>query len=149
MSRKIYENCRLNKLVTDTLYASFLYEDKTQINLQVDEIKSIIVNTGSVIQKFTFSELSHQHKISQLQGILSPNLIDSDGAPKPAQTFYARQKTIILIVIFVLLIITIATIVLIKFKRKPDEAEGIPGVKEMAKTLFFWADYHRGENRDD
>lgn len=64
-------------------------------------------------------------------------------------SIYIETQTLIFILIglLVLLIATIA--ILLKIKKKNKIQENIPGVEEMAKTTFFWADYHRGKIGDD
>ncbi|MBT3949943.1 MAG: hypothetical protein HOJ19_10550 [Candidatus Marinimicrobia bacterium] len=53
----------------------------------------------------------------------------------------------ILVGMLILLIAAIA--LLLRFKKSKTPQESIPGVEEMAKTTFFWANYHRGKISDE
>jgi len=52
---------------------------------------------------------------------------------------------LILILFSALALIIVAIVILLKMKKKNPAQESIPGVEEMAKTTFFWSDYHRGK----
>jgi len=64
-------------------------------------------------------------------------------------SIYIETQSLIYILLglFVLLITTVT--ILLRIKKKKKLQESIPGVEEMAKTTFFWADYHRGKIGDD
>lgn len=58
--------------------------------------------------------------------------------------------SLIIILLGTLLVLVALIIFLLKFKRNRKSQESIPGVEEMAKTTFFWSDYHRGKiGKDD
>lgn len=62
-------------------------------------------------------------------------------------TIETQSLIFILVGLLVLLITVIA--LLLRKKKKNKIQESIPGVEEMAKTTFFWSEYHRGKIGDD
>jgi len=72
-------------------------------------------------------------------------------------SFYFDRYTFVLILVGILLLLIAGITILLRNKKRRQQQEPIPGVEEMAKTTFFWADYHRGkigeedlhENRSD
>jgi len=66
-------------------------------------------------------------------------------------SIYISKYTLILILLGALALFIVVIVILLKMKKKKPAQESIPGMEEMAKTTFFWSDYHRGkiENRTD
>jgi len=64
-------------------------------------------------------------------------------------SIYIETRTLIYIIFGLLVLLTTVITILLKFKNKKNTQESIPGVEEMAKTTFFWSDYHRGRIGDD
>jgi len=64
-------------------------------------------------------------------------------------SFYIDNYTLLNILFGVLVLLIVLVGILLRIRRKSEPQESIPGVEEMAKTTFFWSDYHRGKNRDD
>lgn len=64
-------------------------------------------------------------------------------------SIYIETRTLIHILLGLLVLLTTVITILLKFKNKKNTQESIPGVEEMAKTTFFWSDYHRGRIGDD
>ncbi len=60
-------------------------------------------------------------------------------------SIYISKYTLILILFGILIFLIAAISVLLRMKKKKQVEEHIPGVEEMAKTTFFWSDYHRGK----
>lgn len=42
------------------------------------------------------------------------------------------------------MLLIIAITVLLKLQNRRNPQESIPGVEEMARTTFFWSEYHKG-----
>ncbi|MBC8376487.1 MAG: LPXTG cell wall anchor domain-containing protein [FCB group bacterium] len=64
-------------------------------------------------------------------------------------SIYIETQTLIYILLGLLVLLTVVIAALLRFKKKDKLQENIPGVEEMAKTTFFWAEYHRGKIGDD
>ncbi|MBC8191315.1 MAG: hypothetical protein ISR87_02175 [Candidatus Marinimicrobia bacterium] len=64
-------------------------------------------------------------------------------------SIYIETRTLIHILLGLLVLLTTVITILLKYKNKKNTQESIPGVEEMAKTTFFWSDYHRGRIGDD
>ncbi len=64
-------------------------------------------------------------------------------------SIYIETQTLIFILIGLLVLLTAVITILLKIKKKKKVQESIPGVEEMAKTTFFWSDYHRGKIGND
>jgi len=62
---------------------------------------------------------------------------------------YFETKTFIMILVGMLILLIAAIALLLRFKKSKTPQESIPGVEEMAKTTFFWANYHRGKISDE
>ncbi|MCF7826326.1 MAG: LPXTG cell wall anchor domain-containing protein [Candidatus Marinimicrobia bacterium] len=60
-------------------------------------------------------------------------------------SIYIDKYTLILILVGILLLLIAGIALLLRIKKRHQQPEPIPGVEEMAKTTFFWADYHRGK----
>jgi len=64
-------------------------------------------------------------------------------------SLYIDRYSLIFILLGILVGLITIIMILLKFKQKRKLQESIPGVEEMAKTTFFWSDYHRGKIRKD
>jgi len=60
-------------------------------------------------------------------------------------SLYIDRYSLIFILLGILVGLITIIMILLKFKKKRKLQENIPGVEEMAKTTFFWSDYHRGK----
>ncbi|NQT62923.1 MAG: LPXTG cell wall anchor domain-containing protein [Candidatus Marinimicrobia bacterium] len=58
-------------------------------------------------------------------------------------------NTFIMVLVGLLILLIAAIAFLLRIKRSKTPQETIPGVEEMAKTTFFWANYHRGKISDE
>jgi len=59
------------------------------------------------------------------------------------------RTTLILILLGILVILVVIIALALRIRRKKKIQEEIPGVEEMAKTAFFWSDYHEGKIGED
>jgi LPXTG-motif cell wall-anchored protein len=64
-------------------------------------------------------------------------------------SIYIETQSLIYILLGLFVLLITAVTILLRIKKKKKLQESIPGVEEMAKTTFFWADYHRGKIGDD
>ncbi|MBT3227733.1 MAG: LPXTG cell wall anchor domain-containing protein [Candidatus Marinimicrobia bacterium] len=64
-------------------------------------------------------------------------------------TINIGHQNLILILIGLFFILIALITFLLRRKKKKKLQESIPGVEEMAKTTFFWANYHRGKLGED
>ena len=51
---------------------------------------------------------------------------------------------LVYILLGILVILVFCLMILLRARGKSDRQTSIPGVEEMAKTTFFWSEYHRG-----
>ncbi len=64
-------------------------------------------------------------------------------------SIYIETPSLISILLGLLVLLVILLAILLRVKRKTLTQESIPCVEEMAKTVFFWSQYHRGKDRED
>lgn len=64
-------------------------------------------------------------------------------------SLFIETLTLVYILLGLLVFLIVAVAILLSYKKKIKPQESIPGVEEMAKTTFFWADYHRGKIGED
>lgn len=64
-------------------------------------------------------------------------------------TLYFDRYDLILFLVGTLIVLIVLITILLKMKNRQKDQEKIPGVEEMAKTLFFWSDYHKGRIGED
>ncbi len=58
-------------------------------------------------------------------------------------SIYIETHILIKILVGILVLLITTIVFLLRFRKKRTHQEHIPGVKEMAKTTFFWSDYYR------
>ncbi|NQV15065.1 hypothetical protein HQ531_06365 [bacterium] len=148
-SDEVINNCKFERLVDDRLTISTLSDEKAEIIVLLHEIKTLIVSRESTIVKYDFVGLSNDKRIEILNRSVIPIHISDSTKQSQLMSAYKKKQFQITLMLSALLILVIAIIILLKFKKKQAVQEGIPGVEEMAKTTFFWADWHRGKNRED
>jgi len=148
-SNEVIAKGTLEKLSEDTLYFTALSDQNQKRQIPINEIISLISLQESTPVKYIFSSLSLNQKMEIVNNLIDPAIVTD--FTKRSQIFEtsADRPLQITIIIGVLIVLVTAIGLLLKFKRKPQIQEGIPGVEEMAKTTFFWAEWHREKNEED
>jgi hypothetical protein len=147
-SGEIINNCTFEKLQGDTVYISLLNEENREKIILTEDIQSIITTDESSITKYDFTKLPPPQKVEILNDIFSPVNSKNSIKQKTILTAYAdKQFQLILIIVGVISIFVLAISIFLKFKKKPEIKEKIPGAKEMVETMLFWAQWHRDKRR--
>ena len=140
---------KLEKLHNDTLYLYALNDQNQKRQIPITEIVSLINLQEPTPLKYFFPKLNQDQKIAIINALIHPDQVKELDKQSAIQGIYAERQFQITILFGIFIILVTAITLILRFRRKADIQEGIPGVEEMAKTTFFWADYHRRKNGED
>ncbi len=148
-SGEVINNFKLERLLDNTLYLRLLNDEGREVRTPMGEIQSIISSRDSFISKHDFTKLSTPDKLTILEAMVLKDFSSPPVSESAETPVYVEKQLELTFLLSLLLILIIAIILLLRHKPKRDDQGSIPGVKEMASTAFFWADYHRGRIGSD
>ena len=149
-SGEVFNNCKFENFLGDTLYISLLTEDNSEITILAENIKSIVVLDGPSIKKFDFEIISLPNKVSALNQIFTTtNSISTTPVMPISSTYTDAQFRLVIIFVSIFFLIVIIISVLLKKREKPGDEENIPGAKEMVETMMMWAKRNREKRSKD